>query len=159
MGTLCSRFKSLQIEVFWPMLMLYFLVLVCYTIHKIITKMDKYKFGPQHFAKMPPLMWNFQMYDLTHIFICSSYRHFQLPLYKALWITPLIRFTATITNQPFSQPVGLKVSWILLTLAIFLQFFSFSFLFWGKIIFIIPPRILSQRHIWLSEKIIPKIIT
>ncbi len=39
MGIVCTFFKAFEIDVFWPVLMLYSGVLFCYTIHKIVTKM------------------------------------------------------------------------------------------------------------------------
>lgn len=44
-------FKSIEIDVFWPLLMFYFVVLVSYTVHKIVRKMQKYKYSLSDFSK------------------------------------------------------------------------------------------------------------
>ena len=53
MGIVCTFFKQMEIDVFWPLLMVYFVVLVCYTIQKIIKKMEKYRYSISDFIKKP----------------------------------------------------------------------------------------------------------
>ena len=53
MGIVCTFFKKIEIDVFWPLLMVYFVVLVCYTIQKIIKKMEKYRYSIASFPKKP----------------------------------------------------------------------------------------------------------
>jgi len=53
MGIVCSCFKAFEIDVFWPVLLLYSVVLFCYTIHKIVTKMEKYRYKFNDFTKKP----------------------------------------------------------------------------------------------------------
>lgn len=51
MGHICTCFKMIEIDAFWPLLFVYFIVLVCYTIHKIVTKMGKYRYTFEDFVK------------------------------------------------------------------------------------------------------------
>lgn len=44
-------FKAIEIDVFWPLLMFYFVVLVSYTVHKIAKKMQKYNYSISDFTK------------------------------------------------------------------------------------------------------------
>ena len=48
---LCSYFKMLQIDVFWPLLLLYFAGLALYTISKILRTMDRYRYSLADFQK------------------------------------------------------------------------------------------------------------
>lgn len=51
LGILCTMFKAIEIDVFWPLLMFYFVVLVSYTVQKIIRKMHKYRYSLSDFNK------------------------------------------------------------------------------------------------------------
>jgi hypothetical protein len=51
MGLVCTYFKMLEVEVFWPLLLVYFVVLACYTVQKILKTMKKYKYGAADFHK------------------------------------------------------------------------------------------------------------
>ena len=51
MGLTCTYFKMLEIDVFWPLLLVYFLVLVIYTIQKILKTMEKHRYGAEDFQK------------------------------------------------------------------------------------------------------------
>ena len=53
MGTVCTYFKMIEIDVFWPLLLVYFIVLACYTIQKILRTMETYKYGLADFQKQP----------------------------------------------------------------------------------------------------------
>jgi hypothetical protein len=46
-------FKSIEIDVFWPLLMVNFIVLVSYSIYKTGRKMHKYKYSLSDFNKKP----------------------------------------------------------------------------------------------------------
>lgn len=50
-GLICTQFKELQIDVFWPILMAYFICLVFHTFYKIVRKMQKYKYSIADFGK------------------------------------------------------------------------------------------------------------
>jgi len=54
-GTVCTCFKLLEIDVFWPMLVLYFIVLAGYTIRKVFKQMVRHNYGFEDFAKHPPV--------------------------------------------------------------------------------------------------------
>ena len=56
LGMICTCFKMIEIDVFGPLLVVYFIMLVCYTIHKIITKMEKYRYKFDDFAKKTPAL-------------------------------------------------------------------------------------------------------
>jgi hypothetical protein len=51
LGAICSYFKMLKIDVFWPLLLLYFLGLAFYTLFKILKTMDKYRYNLSDFKK------------------------------------------------------------------------------------------------------------
>lgn len=51
LGIVCTMFKAIEIDVFWPLLMFYFVVLVSYTVHKIAKKMQKYNYSISDFTK------------------------------------------------------------------------------------------------------------
>lgn len=51
MGSICTCFKLLEIDVFWPMLVVYFLLLACYTVKKVIRQMVKHNYGLDDFVK------------------------------------------------------------------------------------------------------------
>lgn len=51
LGIICTLFKAIEIEVFWPLLMLYFVILVGYTLNKIVKKMNKYRYTLSDFHK------------------------------------------------------------------------------------------------------------
>lgn len=51
LGIMCTMFKAIEIDVFWPLLMFYFVVLVSYTVQKIIRKMHKYRYSLSDFNK------------------------------------------------------------------------------------------------------------
>ena len=51
MGLVCTYFKMLQIDVFWPLLLVYFLVLVVYTLQKILKTMEKHRYSAADFQK------------------------------------------------------------------------------------------------------------
>ena len=51
MGLACTYFKMLDIDVFWPLLLVYFLVLVIYTIQKILKTMEKHRYSAEDFQK------------------------------------------------------------------------------------------------------------
>jgi hypothetical protein len=53
LGLICTYFKMIQIDVFWPLLLVYFVVLACYTIQKVLKTMEKYKYGLSDFQKQP----------------------------------------------------------------------------------------------------------
>lgn len=53
LGLLCSYFKMAQVDLFWPLLLVYFVVLACYTIQKILKTMEKHQYGLADFQKMP----------------------------------------------------------------------------------------------------------
>lgn len=55
MGTICTCFKLLEIDVFWPMLVVYFLLLAAYTIRKVFKQMVKHNYGFDDFVKHPPM--------------------------------------------------------------------------------------------------------
>jgi hypothetical protein len=40
-------------DVFWPLLLVYFVVLACYTLQKILKTMEKHKYGLADFHKQP----------------------------------------------------------------------------------------------------------
>jgi hypothetical protein len=42
-----------EIDVFWPLLLLYFVVLVCYAVQKILKTMKKHQYGLTDFQKGP----------------------------------------------------------------------------------------------------------
>ena len=52
-GLICSYFKMLEIDVFWPLLLIYFVGLAAYTIMKIVRSMRKYNYGLNDFHKQP----------------------------------------------------------------------------------------------------------
>jgi hypothetical protein len=41
-----------QIDVFWPLMLLYLVLLACYTIQKIFRTMEKHRYGLADFRKM-----------------------------------------------------------------------------------------------------------
>lgn len=43
----------IEIDVFWPLLLVYFVILACYTIQKILKTMERYRYGLDDFKKMP----------------------------------------------------------------------------------------------------------
>lgn len=51
LAVFCSYFKMLQIDVFWPLLLLYFAGLALYTIFKILKTMDRYRYNLSDFKK------------------------------------------------------------------------------------------------------------
>ena len=51
MGTVCTCFKLLEIDVFWPMLVVYFLILACFTLRKVIMQMIKHNYSLDDFVK------------------------------------------------------------------------------------------------------------
>lgn len=53
LGLTCSYFKMLEIDVFWPLLLFYFVVLAFYTILKILKTMRKYQYDLSDFKKQP----------------------------------------------------------------------------------------------------------
>ncbi len=53
LGLICSYFKMLEIDVFWPLLLFYFVALALYTILKILKTMRKYQYGLSDFQKQP----------------------------------------------------------------------------------------------------------
>ena len=44
-GLICSYFKMFEIDVFWPLLLIYFVGLAVYTLLKIGKTMNKYGYG------------------------------------------------------------------------------------------------------------------
>lgn len=52
LGVVCSYFQMLQIDVFWPLLLLYVAGLAIYTIFKILKTMDKYRYKLSDFKKV-----------------------------------------------------------------------------------------------------------
>jgi hypothetical protein len=53
LGLACTYFKMFEIDVFWPLLLVYFVLLVCYTIQKILRTMDRHRYGLNDFQKQP----------------------------------------------------------------------------------------------------------
>ena len=53
LGLICSYFKMLEIDVFWPLLLFYFVALALYTVLKIVRTMRKYQYGLADFHKQP----------------------------------------------------------------------------------------------------------
>lgn len=51
LGLACTYFKMIQIDVFWPLLLFYLVLLACYTIQKIFKTMDKHRYGLADFQK------------------------------------------------------------------------------------------------------------
>ena len=52
-GLVCTLFKAMEIDVFWPLLMVYFVGLLIYTVQKIVKKMKKYRYSLSDFTKKP----------------------------------------------------------------------------------------------------------
>jgi hypothetical protein len=52
LGLACTYFKMVQIDVFWPLMLLYLVLLACYTIQKIFKTMEKHRYGLADFQKM-----------------------------------------------------------------------------------------------------------
>lgn len=52
-GLTCVYFKMLEIEVFWPMLLIYFLILAAFTIKRILKTMQRHKYSLNDFRKQP----------------------------------------------------------------------------------------------------------
>ena len=52
-GLICTMFKAIEIDVFWPLLLVYFIGVVVYTLQKIIKKMKKYQYSISDFGKKP----------------------------------------------------------------------------------------------------------
>ena len=72
LGICCTLFKAFQIDVFFPLLMIYFVILICYTIHKIVTKMKKYGYSSIDFKKN--LKSSFWIWNIVHkmlIYLCT----------------------------------------------------------------------------------------
>jgi hypothetical protein len=53
LGLACVYSKMLEIEVFWPMLLLYFLVLAAFTLQRILKTMQRHRYGLRDFHKQP----------------------------------------------------------------------------------------------------------
>ena len=51
LGLICTCFKLLQIDVFWPLLVIYFVILLGYTIVKILRQMRKHSYSWTDFYK------------------------------------------------------------------------------------------------------------
>ena len=51
LGLVCSYIKLFEIDVFWPLLLVYFAGLAAYTIIKIVKTMRKYGYGLSDFQK------------------------------------------------------------------------------------------------------------
>jgi hypothetical protein len=52
-GLACVYSKMLEIEVFWPMLLIYFIILAAFTLKRILKTMQRHNYSLSDFHKQP----------------------------------------------------------------------------------------------------------